>query len=875
MSSKPTRLDLCLSKDHYQAGAKSTMRTIRIRPQLPEVLAPLQEIAYNLHWAWVPDAVELFRRLDRDLWESTGHNPIAMIGAIPQHRLQDLAEDGALLAHIERVQAQLHDYLGAGAWFQHAHAQEKGLMVAYFSMEFGLHECLPNYSGGLGVLSGDHLKSSSDLGIPLVGVGLLYQQGYFRQYLNADGWQGERYPENDFYNMPLLPALTPSGAEVKVTVEFPGRKVSAKVWRVQVGRTPLYLLDTNIADNNREDQDITDQLYGGDREMRIKQEIVLGIGGLRALSVLGLRPNVFHINEGHAAFLGFERTRMLMQDAGLPYHQAVEVMRAANVFTTHTPVPAGFDMFSRELIAKYFAEPLQQVGLSVDAFMNLGRARPNGDEPLNMAIFAMRHASLCNGVSKLHGKVSREMFRNLWADFPTEEVPIGHVTNGIHTRSWIAPGMAQLLNRHLGPAWLDDPTDYAVWDRILDIPDEELWRARTEQREELVHFARQHFLDQLTRGGAPEHEIKEAGNALASHCLTIGFARRFAGYKRATLLLRNPERLRKLLLNEERPVQIIVAGKAHPRDDEAKDLIRRVVQFRRDPQLRHRFVFLEDYDMNVARYLVQGCDVWLNNPRRPHEASGTSGMKVVPNGGLNLSILDGWWDEGYEAGGGWAIGHGENYEDLNYQDTVESNALYELLENDVVPAFYSRLKQERAPSLWVARMKQSMRRLCPVFNTNRMVVDYLERYYLPASWRYRELIENAYGRGKDVITWRERVKARFHQVAVEDVSSLPAEAKVGDKIPVRAFVRLGDLTPKDVMVQVYHGPLDAQSHLRRGLTTEMRWVREEGGRHLYEVDLPCSDSGLYGYTVRVLPAHQHVLVPSELDLVAWAAGQRW
>jgi starch phosphorylase len=675
--------------------------------------------------------------------------------------------------------------------------------------------------------------------------------------------------------MPLTPALNKDGVEVKIQVEFPGRKVTAKVWRVQVGRTPLFLLDTNIPENpSREDQDITDQLYGGDREMRIKQEILLGIGGLRAIYAIGYRPNVFHINEGHAAFLGFERTRMMMQEANLGYHQALELVRAGNVFTTHTPVAAGFDMFSRELIGKYFGEPLNHTGLSIDAFMNLGRGKPNSDEPLSMAVVAMRHSSLCNAVSRLHGKVSREMFHSLWKDFPPEEVPIGHVTNGIHTRSWISAGMAQLLNRHLGPAWLDDPTDYAVWDRILDIPDEELWRVHTEQREQLVQFARKRLRDQLIRGGAPEHEIKDSQNALGSQALTIGFARRFAGYKRATLLLRNPERLKKLLTNPERPLQIIIAGKAHPKDTEAKELIRQVVQFRRNPELRDRFVFLEDYDMNVARFLVQGVDVWLNNPRRPLEASGTSGMKVVANGGLNLSILDGWWDEGYDAESGWAIGHGENYEDLNYQDLVESNALYEILENDLVPTFYDR-RSDRSPSAWVKRMKHSMRRLCPVFNTNRMVVDYLERYYLPASWRTREMTRANLAVGREVIAWRERVRARFHQVSVEDINSLPAEAKVGDHVPVRALVRLGELGPKDVTVQVYHGQLDAQSHLRRGLTTEMRWLKEEAGRHLYQVDLPCTDSGLHGYTVRVLPAHEHVLVPSELDLVAWAPGERW
>ncbi|HZT44299.1 MAG TPA: alpha-glucan family phosphorylase [Chthonomonadaceae bacterium] len=852
------------------------VHAFHVVPTLPPPLDCLRKLAYNLHWAWDHEAIALFARLDRQLWEQSGHNPVAMLGEVSQQRLNEAAQDESFMAAVEAACRRADAYLqSSDTWFRRTYgdlAAPKPL-IAYFSMEFGIAECLPIYSGGLGVLSGDHLKSSSDLGLPLVGVGLLYQQGYFRQTLNADGWQQERYPNNDFARMPLQLERDAKGDPQCVTLDFPGRTVTAQVWRAQVGRVPLVLLDTNTPPNSPNDQDITDQLYGGDMERRLQQEMVLGIGGLRALALLGIQPAVCHMNEGHSAFLVLERIRMLMQTQQVDFRQAREAVAAGDVFTTHTPVPAGFDLFPPDLLAPYFTAYAGQLGLSFDEFMGLGRVhRDDSGEKFNMAVLAMRGAHAVNGVSRLHGQVTRRMVQAGFAGFPEEEIPITSVTNGIHTPSFVSPAMEALLNRYLGEAWQQELTDPNVWARVADIPDEELWGLRQDQRQKLIGFARERLQGYLLQRGLGEQEIQQAGEVLDPHALTIGFARRFATYKRATLLLTDPLRLLRLLNSADRPVQILMAGKAHPRDEGGKDLIRQIIHFARQDEARHRIVFLEDYDLALARQMVQGVDVWLNTPRRPMEASGTSGMKVLPNGGLNLSVPDGWWAEAYAPDVGWSIGKGEDYADPAEQDRTEANALYELLENDVVPLFYAR-SPEGIPHAWIAKMKNSMRQLCPVYNTNRMVSEYTQRFYIPALRRHEALAADHLARARALVEWKHRIRAQWPQVHITQVEAPPpaeeAPLHVGNRIPVAALVHLGALTPQDVIVQAYHGLLDANQQITHGEPTPLAWKSAQDGVHHYEGEILLSESGLQGFSIRVLPAHPDAALPLELPLITW------
>ncbi|HBY60355.1 MAG TPA: alpha-glucan phosphorylase, partial [Solibacterales bacterium] len=664
------------SKSHIIRGGGGHMKPVRVfavTPALPPALEPLRSIALNLRWAWTPEAVELFRRLDRDLWEETYHNPVKLLGSVSQARLQEAARDPAFLAHVARAAEDLRASLNAGdTWYARSYAGA-GPNIAYFSAEFGITECLSIFAGGLGMLAGDHLKSASDLGLPLRGVGLLYQQGYFRQYLNQSGWQEERYENNDFYNFPVSPCRDSAGAPLTVAVPMAGHEVLAQVWKAQVGRVPLYLLDTNFAGNERsEDRDITDQLYGGDLEMRLRQEILLGIGGYRALTAAGEDVHVFHMNEGHSAFLALEHARALMRRHGLSFAEARSLASAGLIFTTHTPVEAGHDYFPSDLMHRYFAAYAHEMGVSWDEFMGLGRKNPSDHgERFCMTVLALRMAAASNGVSRLHGEVSRKMWAPLWPALPEDEAPIGHVTNGVHFQSWLSLEMNQLYDRYLGPKWREEPGDCDVWKVAERIPGEELWRTHERRRQRLIAYSRKRLQEQLKRRGAPPSDIAAAEEALDSEALTIGFARRFATYKRATLLLKDPDRLARIVNDEKRPVQFIFAGKAHPRDAEGKEFIRRIVATARRPEFRRRIVFLEDYDIAVTRTMVQGCDVWLNNPLRPLEASGTSGMKAAANACLNLSTLDGWWDEAYRAGIGWAIGDRRSYDDPNYQDQLE------------------------------------------------------------------------------------------------------------------------------------------------------------------------------------------------------------
>jgi starch phosphorylase len=847
-------------------------------------LERLRELASNLWWTWNHEAIELFRRLDRDLWETSGHNPVLMLGTIRQERLMQVAEDDGFLAHCDRVYREFDRYLKSkSTWYQKTYGKgDDGLApgdswhrIAYFSAEFGLTESLGIYAGGLGILAGDHLKSASELGIPLIGVGLLYQQGYFRQYLNPDGWQQELYPDNDFYNLPLALERQLSGAPLLVEVEYPGRTVKAQVWRAHVGRIPLYLLDANIEENQPADRDITDQLYGGDNDMRIRQEILLGIGGIRALEALDLRPSVCHMNEGHSAFLALERIRLLMAEQGLSFSEASEAAAAGHVFTTHTPVPAGIDWFAPDLVDRYFGQYYPQLGISRNEFLGLGRKNPaDTNGYFCMAILAMRLANRINGVSQLHAQVSRKMWQEVWPQVPTEEIPILGITNGIHPRSWISHDMADLYDRYLGPRWIERPADLSIWQRVMRIPDEELWRTHERRRERLVAFARRRLRAQLEQRGSRPSEIRLAEEVLDPEALTIGFARRFATYKRATLLFHDVERLARIVGDRDRPVQLIFAGKAHPRDNPGKELIRQIIHHARRAEFRNRIVFIEDYDMVVARYLLQGVDVWLNTPRRPHEASGTSGMKATANGALNLSVLDGWWDEAYTPETGWAIGRGEEYADdqVGYQDGVEANAIYDLLEKEIVSLFYDR-GRDGLPRGWLAKMKAAMRDHAGVFNTNRMVRDYTELCYLPSAQRSERLGQNDLEGARQLAAWKARVRQEWGKVRIERVtaeSSATQDLKVGDQLQVEAVVSLGELKPTDVSVEVYYGSLDSEGLIVDGQALPMLIAQSKGqGTYVFAGAIACKTSGRHGYALRIVPHHEDLGNPLEMGLILW------
>jgi starch phosphorylase len=851
-------------------GSRS-IRTYTVLPHLPPRLQALHKLAYNMWWCWNQDAIALFRRLDPDLFEAVEHSPVKLLGALDQARMENLESDDGFLAHMDRVEEALDAYLAATTWYQETYGRGD-CRIAYFSAEFGLNESVPVYSGGLGVLAGDHLKSASDLGLPLCGVGLMYREGYFRQYLNVDGWQQERYPENDFFHLPLIPETRPDGSPVLVGVPFPGREVLLRVWRIQVGRVPLYLLDTNIPQNNAEDRTITARLYGGDHEMRVRQEMILGIGGLRALIALGQAPTVCHMNEGHSAFCGLERIRMLMDEAHLDFAAAREAVAAGAVFTTHTPVPAGNDVFAPQLIEHYFGDLMGRLRIDRQEFLGLGRQNPKDpNEPFCMTVLAIKLANVTNGVSKLHGRVSRQMWRSLWPDLPDAEIPITSITNGVHTPSWVSADVLQLYERYLGVSWMERPADHAIWKRADTIPDAELWRTHERRRERLVAFARERLKAQLKNRGAPPAEVARADEVLDPDALTIGFARRFATYKRGTLLFRDLERLSAILNHKDRPVQILFAGKAHPRDHGGKELIAEILHTARRPELRRRLVFLEDYDMNMARMLVQGVDVWLNNPRRPLEASGTSGMKVCCNGGLNLSVLDGWWVEGYAQDNGWAIGAGEEYTDLTYQDEVESRAIYDLLEQEIVPLFYTRTS-DGLPRGWLKMMKRSISSICPYFNTNRMVQEYVEKCYWPSAQRYGMLAAEGLKKAAQLAQWRKRLAQSWSSVRVEAVQADGTDPMtVGGQLEVRARVHLGPLAPDDVEVQLFHGAVDSFGDIPNPRTVPMspNGAPPANGTWAFHGTIPCRSSGQHGYAVRVLPRHADLGNPFEPGLLTW------
>ena len=831
------------------------IRQFQVQPSVPESLRPLEEIAHNMWQAWNWDAIELFVRLNPAAWEHSGQNPVAMLGSLSAEEMAAAARDETYVAAVRDVHERMRLYVSSPGWYGDAHADDRDLLVAYFCCEFGLDESLPIYSGGLGILAGDHLKSASDLGVPVIGVGLLYQQGYFRQVLTADGRQQERYPENDWYTMPVAMERGPDGKPLTVSVDLEGESVAARIWRVDVGRTVLYLLDSNLEDNSPRAREVTSALYGGDREMRVRQEILLGIGGVRALTALGLRPSVFHMNEGHSAFLVLERIRALMGEAGLSYDEAAEAAAASTVFTTHTPVPAGNEVFDPELLHRYLAPTVAEIGLGWERFLELGRAPGEAEGPFGMTPFALRTAAFANGVSRTHGTVSQRMWSGLWPGLSDDEVPIESITNGIHTRTWLSHNMQDVLVRYMGMRLTREPADHSAWERVDAIPPGELWRVHEQRRERLVFFARRRLAAQLRRHGAGPAALRATDEALDPRILTIGFARRFAAYKRADLIFRRPERLRALLTDPKRPMQLLFAGKAHPADGPGKELIRAVSQFAQDPAVRDRIVFIEDYDMNVARYLVQGVDVWLNTPRRPQEASGTSGMKAAANGALNCSVLDGWWVEGYAPERGWAIGGLDVPESDEETDESDCEALFNLLEQEIVPLFYER-DRLGLPREWVARMKSSMRALGSYFNTHRMVQEYTERFYLPAHGASRTMAADAHASAKLAASWRRRVAERWPGVRLRTVDgALDDDLRVGAVVPITVLGDLAGLAPEDVAVEVRYGRLDAHGKLENGATVAARHEGREGGEERYVAQIPCSASGRMGYAARVVPRH--------------------
>lgn len=848
---------------------------VKVAPKLPTELERLHELAYNLRWAWDHESIALFRRLDPELWEQTAHNPVWMLGLLSQERLMSLVGDSSFMAHYDRVCASFDGYMNAkSTWYTDHHGDLKTQpTIAYFSMEFGITECLQNYSGGLGVLSGDHLKSASDLNIPLIGVGLLYQEGYFQQYLNADGFQQESYPINDYANLPVILQTDDDGDPIKISVPLPGRELYAQIWKVQVGRVALYLLDSNIDDNGlEEDRNLTDRLYGGDRRTRIRQEILMGIGGIRALRALKIDADVYHMNEGHSAFLLLERIRNYMHDDGLTFEQAKHITAASSVFTVHTPVPAGLERFGFDLIDEHFTDLMSELGISRDQFIDLGRENMGSYELFSMSVMALDMSAGANGVAQLHGVVSRDMWQWVYPNVPVHEIPISAITNGIHVQTWVSREMAQLFDRYLDPAWRSEESRPEVWEGVTNIPDAELWRTHARRRERLVAFARRRLREQLIRRGVSQMAVEKADEVLNPDALTIGFARRFATYKRATLIFRDLERLRAMVTDEERPIQFIFAGKAHPHDNEGKELIREIVNASRDPDFRDSIVFLENYDINVARYMVQGVDVWLNNPRRPKEASGTSGMKVIYNGGLNCSIPDGWWAEAYRPEVGWSIGNGEEYgpDEWEHQDYIESQALYNIFEQDIIPLFYNQTR-DGLPREWIHRVKTSMMELSPFFNTYRMVQQYTEEMYMPRFESAQDMSKPNFDKGIAFAAWRENLNHVWHEVEVLQVNVNEDDVAIGSKTDITAKVKLGSLKPEDVRVQLYYGMLDTMGNITDGQAVDMELSDDHGDNvYTYKTTYLYDTTGNVGFSVRVVPEHKYIYTPFLPGRITWA-----
>jgi starch phosphorylase len=836
-----------------------------VRPALPPAISRMSDLAYNLLWSWDHTIRSLFRRLDPALWRASGHNPVLMLGRVPQEALDRAAADSRFLASYGRACERY-------ATYRDRSEPASASLIAYFSMEYGLVECMPIYSGGLGVLSGDHLKASSDAGIPLTGVGLLYQKGFLQQSLNPDGWQQERNPVNDFYTLPVRPVQGPDGRDLTVEVSLPSGKVLIKIWCMDVGRVKLYLLDTNIPENEpQEHREITGQLYGGDILTRIRQEIVLGIGGLRALHRLNLKPTVWHMNEGHSAFLAVERMRLLIEEQSLTFDEAFEACRSNNVFTTHTSVPAGIDLFDSGLVHEYFGDYCRESGIPFEKFLALGRFAPeNQHEPFSMAIAAIKTSAYRNAVSNLHRQVSQEMWQELWPKLPVWEVPVTSITNGVHLPTWLNGDLAQLYDQYLQPDWRERYFDSKIWDLVEDIPNPELWEAHRRRKRVMVTFVRDRAVSAAVTRKASAAEQRRLNEVLDPDVLTIGFARRFATYKRATLLFRDIERLKRLLTNADCPVQIVIAGKAHPQDLPGKTLIREMMQLSRAPEISQHIVFVEDYGIEVARELVQGVDLWMSTPRRGEEACGTSGMKAGINGILNLSILDGWFDEAYEISGGWAIGDREPYSDD--QDEIHARAIYSILENEIVPMYYEG-RDEGVPVDWTRRMKQSLMHLSPRFNSQRMVAEYLSQLYEPAHQANLDISRDGFQPARGRARWNQEVEKVWDNVSFLEVGPGPdLSVLTGRPIPMRAVVNLAGLSPKDVRVEAVIGRVGVNGNLEETQVMSLPSVEKQGDAYVFLKEFVPHQTGRLGYSLRISPNHYDDPVTRPCNaLLKWSA----
>ncbi len=862
------------------------LRRFTVRVHLPDRLAALERLSINLRWSWEKSTQDLFAAIDEQLWQQVGHDPVALLGGVSPQRLDELAADESFLRRLDALAADLDDYLTRPLWYQQQRAEGVELPegIAYFSMEFGVAEVLPNYSGGLGILAGDHLKSASDLGLPLIAVGLYYRSGYFRQSLTAEGWQHESYPSIDPQGLPLRLLTDDSGSPVLVEIALPeSGRLRARVWVAQVGRIPLLLLDSDIPANDHELRGVTDRLYGGDQEHRIKQEILAGIGGVRAVraftAIEGLPdPEVFHMNEGHAGFLGVERIRELMADSGLDFDTALTVVRSSTVFTTHTPVPAGIDRFPVEMVRHYFgsvaAGPMAESpllpGVPLERIVAFGAE----DDPskFNMAHMGLRLAQRANGVSLLHGRVSRRMFNELWPGFDADEVPIGSITNGVHAPTWAAPQWLQLGRELLGE---ESPAEPAVWERMRQVDPGHMWWIRSQLRASLVEDVRERLRRSWLERGASDAELGWIATAFDPDVLTIGFARRVPTYKRLTLMLRDPQRLESLLLNDDQPIQLIVAGKSHPADDGGKALIQQVVQFADRPEVRHRIAFLPDYDMSMARQLYWGCDVWLNNPLRPLEACGTSGMKSALNGGLNLSIRDGWWDEWFDGENGWEIPTAAGVLDESRRDDLEASALYDLLQNSVAPTFYER-DERGIPARWVQMVRHTLQVLGPKVLASRMVRDYTQMYYAPAARSRRATVATVdglpLGAARELAAFRQRVQEAWPKVEITDVDSygLSGAPLLGSELTLTATVQLSDLRPDEVVLEAVLGRVDGDGSILQPVIVPMAHTGTSDGSETFSVTTPLPVAGAVGYTVRLLPHHRLLAGGNELGLIAFA-----
>src|SRR6059058_2764120 len=849
-----------------------TYHIYNVIPTLPATLELLREMTFNLWWTWEPSARRLFRHLDPDLWNRTNHNPVRMLQLSRQARLEELAQDKSFLRELKEVHDAFRNYLarqdtygktGAGAAIKRP--------VAYFSAEFGFHEAIPNYSGGLGILAGDHCKSASDLDLNFVAVGLLYRHGYFRQEIDKDGAQQAISLNQNFHHLPIR-EVQRDGANLLVPVRILDREVFAKVWQLHVGRINLFLLDTDVPENNAEDRLITAELYGGDQEMRMRQEIMLGIGGVKALKAMDVDPEVFHMNEGHSAFLALERIRRKVAEKKLDFYSALQVVAAANIFTTHTPVPAGNDSFPRDMVRKYFGEFAKELGIPLDELFSFGQTRVDRSDPFSMTILALRMSRHSNGVSRLHGDVSRGLWKDVWSGVPVHEVPITSVTNGIHTKTWMAPEFSALYRKYLGE-WEERITEPDFWRRVIDIPDSELWETHQQLKHRLVEFVRERVRIRRERIGDSPEAIRDVNRILDPEVLTIGFARRFATYKRGALLFSDKERLKRLLNDTTRPVQFIFAGKAHPRDEGGRALIQEVYKFSREAGFENRVVFIEDYDTYIARRLVQGVDLWLNNPLRPLEASGTSGMKLPPNGGLNLSVLDGWWCESYNGNNGRAIGAEITGGVVDFQSEVDAGSLYQLLENQIIPLYYAK-PDGKLPLAWLQLMRESIRSVTPVFNTHRMVKEYTERLYAPAAKAHEEFGRDGCAAATGLSKWKAKMRKDWPQVGILDVQVGNPDRQniqVGEALQISARVHLGAVSPDHVRVEAYHGEADNGGIKNPSVTVLDGSAPVEGeGNYTYQGLVPTSDSGTYGFSVRVVPIHPHLMQTHELRLITWS-----